>query len=177
MDYLDDTTIFTSHLEAIHPLKPDVVFIPGNNIDSGRIIEQARNMGVNATFLGGDGWGLTLLKIAGAAAQGACFSVHWHVDSDRAQSRRFVSEFRNRYRRDPDSGTAMAYDAVYIFAQAAARAKTLDPGALRHEIAGTRNFKGVTGNISFDREGNPVKPAVIMTYADNKKAYVKTVLP
>lgn len=67
----------------------------------------------------------------------------------------------------------MAYDAVYIFAQAAARAKTVESEALQREIAATTDFKGVTGNISFNSERNPVKPAVIMTFDDNKKYMLK----
>ena len=74
-------------------------------------------------------------------------------------------------------GTALAYDAVFVFADAVKRAGTFDSAAIREALASTKNFNGVTGTISFDEYGDPVKSGVISTFNQGKIVYVKTIEP
>ncbi len=175
--YLHDTLNFSLLLEKIIPLKPDVVFVPGNILDSARIIKQARESGLMAPFLGGDGWGDSMYAHAGEALEGAFFSVHWHQDMDSNKNRQFVKEYRNFSKVPVDSGTALAYDAVFLFAHAAKRAHSVEPERVRQALAATRDFKGIAGNITFNEHRNPIKPAVILKFGSKSPVFVKAVNP
>jgi branched-chain amino acid transport system substrate-binding protein len=176
-DYLYNTEDFTIHLKEIVKLKPDVVFVPGHIIDSGRIIKQSRGMGIKVPILGGDGWGDAMYDHAGAALDDAYYSDHWHENNENAKSLRFVKNFREEFKSKENAGTALAYDAVYLFADAAARASSLDPTEIRNALAKTDQFEGITGRISFNEFGDPIKPAVIWKYLQGKSMYIKTVEP
>ncbi|MFN5946167.1 MAG: ABC transporter substrate-binding protein, partial [Phycisphaerae bacterium] len=79
----------------------------------------------------------------------------------------------------PDGLAALGYDAAKILFEAMERAKTTDGKALRDAIAATKNFGGVTGNITIDANRNATKSAVVVEMAGNPPApsYVTTVEP
>ena len=52
-----------------------------------------------------------------------------------------------------------------------------DPAALRDAIAATRDFPGVTGNISFDQGRDPKKPGIVIRVQDGKFTYLKLAQP
>jgi branched-chain amino acid transport system substrate-binding protein len=70
----------------------------------------------------------------------------------------FFDEFRKRTNRAPVYTAFGANDAVYIYADAVARAKSTDPNAVIKELEKT-NYVGIPGIIQFD-ETHDVKPAV-----------------
>ncbi len=55
-DYLQSTSDFRNILEKVQAAQPDVVFVPSYPRDSVYIIRQARQMGIQATLIGADGW-------------------------------------------------------------------------------------------------------------------------
>jgi len=58
------------------------------------------------------------------------------------------------------------------------RAKSFDPAKIRNALAATMNFKGVTGETTFDKNRNPInKSAVILKFDKGKSAYMKTIRP
>ena len=59
-------------------------------------------------------------------------------------------------------GAALGYDAVMLIADAATRAGSLDRTAIKDAIAQTKDFAGVTGQITIDEHHNARKPAVIL---------------
>ncbi|MCP4156738.1 MAG: hypothetical protein GY757_53990, partial [bacterium] len=62
-------------------------------------------------------------------------------------------------------------------ADAIKRAGSVDRAKIRDAIADTRSFKGVTGDITFDENGDPVKSAVIIEINNGKPRYLKTMDP
>ena len=57
------------------------------------------------------------------------------------------------------------------------RAESLEGKALAAELSKTKDFDGVTGNISIDGDRNAVKPAVILEMKDGKPKFVTTIQP
>jgi branched-chain amino acid transport system substrate-binding protein len=178
-DYLATAADFTPLLKKVQMLNPNVVFVPGMTRDSSYIIRQARKMGIKTVFLGGDGWDSEMYSYAGPAIEGSYFSGHWHPQSTRPQSRRFMETARKLHRpQDINSAVALSYDAVMLLADAIRRAGSPEPARIRAALAATRNFKGVTGDITFDKDRNPLgKEAVILTFAKGTVQYVKTIKP
>lgn len=176
-NYLQDEESFSPYLEKIIPVKPDVIFVPGHIVDSGRIIKQARDIGLTVPILGGDGWATSMYDHAGSALDGNYFSGHWHEKNTTEKSREFVNNYSESSEIPMDGGTALAYDAVYLFANAVRNAGSFTPSKIRDALAATHEFIGVTGSITFDEFGDPVKPGIITKFDKGSILYVQSVTP
>ena len=174
--YLEQAVDFSSIIHNIKKFQPEILFLPGHNKDSGHIIKQTRNSKIFTPFIGGDGWSNDMYNIAGNIIEGNFYSLHWHPDKDDEKSRQFVDAYK-KYSPEFDDRDALSYDTVSLFADAVNRAASFDPVQIRNALALTKNFQGVTGEISFDKNGDPIKSAVILEYHKGSSIYVKTVLP
>jgi branched-chain amino acid transport system substrate-binding protein len=87
---------------------------------------------------------------------------------------RFVADYRRLFNAAPDSFAATAYDAARIVLDAAARAPSLERGAVRDALAATRDFPGVTGTVTFNAERNAVKSVVVVRIGDNGRHTVES---
>jgi branched-chain amino acid transport system substrate-binding protein len=176
--YEKEDKSFRGQLTAIKGKAPDVLFVPGYYTQVGNIAVQARSSGLKATMLGGDGWeSPKLFDIAQTQLQGSYFSTHYSPESKAPQAVAFVSKYKAKYGQAPDGLAAVAYDAGLMMADAIKRAGALDRAKLREALARTKDFKGVTGNISMDANRNAVKPAVILKIQGKAATYVTTINP
>ncbi len=175
-NYRGKAVDFSNSIEKIKTLSPDVLYIPGYTRDSGLFIKQARTMGLETIFLGGDAWD-EIFEYAGPAANGSYHSAPWHPDLPFKKSRHLKALYRQKQNRPIKNMSApLAYDAVGLLAQAANRVETLDKTDLKTAIAAIHDYKGATGIISFDALGNPKNKGVIIIRLEDKKAlYVKTI--
>jgi branched-chain amino acid transport system substrate-binding protein len=161
--YAGGDTEFRPQLTAIKAANPQVVFIPGFYTDVGQIAIQARDLGIMGPMVGGDGWDSpTVITIGGKAVDGCYYSDHYFKGEPRPAVQRFVGEIRKRYGRDPDANAALGYDALYIFANAARKAGSLDRKSIRDQIAATRNYQGVSGVITMGPDRDPIKPVAMI---------------
>jgi branched-chain amino acid transport system substrate-binding protein len=64
-----------------------------------------------------------------------------------------------------------------IYLESLDKAKKATPEEVMKSLNSLKNFKGVTGNISFDKNGDPVKSAVILKVEKEGFKYVTTVNP
>jgi len=175
-EYLEKNSDFTSFFEKIKKHQPEVLFHPGHTKMSAFVIKQARESGINTVFLGGDGWNDSMYKIAGSSIEGSYYTNHWHQSSANRKSLTFVDKYKS-LSREFDPATALADDCVSVFADAVLRARSFEPPRIRDALAATKDFEGITGAISFDDNGDPIKPAVILKFENGTSVYVKTVDP
>ena len=175
-NYLENTSDFSSFFEKIKQFEPDVIFHPGHTKMSAFVLKQARKQNIAIPFLGGDGWNDTMYKIAGSSIEGNYYSNHWHQDQKGLKSVQFVKEYKEK-NWDAHPVCALAEDCVFLFADAVKRAQSFDPVLIRDAIAATENFKGITGSISFDENGDPIKSAAILKFEDKRSVFVKSVEP
>src|SRR6185295_14054095 len=158
-------------LKKIWSSKPKAIFVPGYYKEVGRIARQAKDLQIKAVFLGADGWdSKELLETAGVDLAGSYYTSHYSVLDENPTVPYFADMYRTRNGEFPDATAALAYDAAMVLFKAIEKAKSLDPVRIREEIAGIRDFLGVTGNISFDKERNTQKPAVILQVKEGKSA-------
>lgn len=169
---------FKSQLTSIREQKPDVIFVPGYYTEVGLIAKQARELGITVPLLGGDGWDSSkLYEIGGAALDGCYFSTHYSPESKDPKVQDFVKKYQAKYGQVPDALATLGYDSVGVLAAALKSAKSLSGADVRDALAATKNYPGVTGNISLDANRDAVKPAVVLKISDNKASYVTTVNP
>ena len=149
---------FSDLLIQLKHLAPQVIFIPGYSQDAGLLIKQADAMGIQTTFIGGDAWDPHIHDFAGPALEGSYFSTHWHPGAPYKCSHRFIELFKKRYGNEQISPFApLAYDAVWLFADAIGRAGSLNKHKIRDALAATHNYPGATGNFTFNSNGDPLK--------------------
>jgi branched-chain amino acid transport system substrate-binding protein len=170
---------FKSQLTSMKSLKPDAVFIPGYYTEVGLIARQARQLGIKAPLLGGDGWDSSkLYEIGGQAINGSYFSNHYTTESTDPVVVDFIKTYKDRNGgQTPDGLGALGYDAARVLIAAMERAPELTPTAIRDEIAKTKDFLGVTGKITLDENRNATKPAVVVKVDGNINRFVTTITP
>ncbi|MCH4157103.1 MAG: ABC transporter substrate-binding protein [Acidaminococcaceae bacterium] len=177
--YLQKDTDFKSVLTKMAAVKPEVIYVPGYYEEIGKIVKQAREIGLNVPFVGGDGWDSPkLVEIAGAKAlNNTYFTNHYSADDTSAASKAFVDAYQKEYKQRPDACAVLGYDAANILFNAIKTAGDLTPAKISQAIAATKNFAAVTGNISLNENHDAVKSAVIIEYKDGKQAFKATVKP
>ncbi len=170
---------FKAQLTAIKATNPDVLFVPAYYTEAALIAKQARELGITAPLIGGDGWEAPeLLEIAGNALEGSFYSTHYSAESPDEKTKAFVQKYRARFdNRTPDGMAALGYDAAYMIADAIRRAGSTEPAKIREALAATQGFEGITGRIDMDKDRNASKPAAILTIKGGKFTYLETVAP
>lgn len=176
--YSGGDTDFKPQLTAIKSAKPDVLFIPGFYTDVGQIAIQARDLGIAAPMVGGDGWDSPeLLTIGGKSLDGCYFSDHYFVGEPRPAVQRFVGEIRKRYGHDPAANAALGYDALHILVDAIRRTGSLDRKLIRDQIARTKDYQGVSGVITMGPDRDPIKPVAMIKIDDVKTQFAGWITP
>lgn len=165
-NYTGGAQDFTAQLTGIRTAKPDVIYIPGYYTDVGNIALQARRLGLTQPLLGGDGWDSEqLAKIAKDAIEGCYYTNHYAPDQPDARVQDFIKAYRAQFGSTPDGLAALGYDAAKILFDSMKRAGGTNASALRDAIAATRDFPGVTGDITINASRDAVKSAVVVEMA------------
>jgi len=160
---------FSAQLSKIKGSNPDVLFLPNYFNDVPLQIQQARKLGMTCKVIGSDGWdNQELIKMGGKDMEGTYFTNHYSPDVDRPASKAFIAKYTKKYNTQVDAAAALTYDSVYLLVQAMEKAGKTDPKSIRDAIASTKNFDGVTGAITFNGSGDPVKGAVIIRIENGK---------
>ena len=171
---------FNAQLTKIKNANPDVVYLPDYYGTVALIAKQLRAQGIKAPLVGGDGWdGLT--GNAGEEVLNGFYSNHYADDSTEPAVQNFVSAFKAKYGKAPNSFAALGYDSVYMLRDAIVKSGTTDVAKVRDALEAT-DGDYVTGHLTFDEKRNPVKSAVmieLVTGADGSitTAYKTTVNP
>lgn len=177
--YLQKDTDFKSTLTKIKAAQPDFIYIPGYYQEVGLIVKQAREMGINVPMAGGDGWDSAKLpEIAGKAAlENTFFSSLYSPDDTSDLNKEFVAEYKKAYNTNPDVFAALAYDSALLVAKAIEDAGSADPAKIGEAMAKIKGFKGVSGEVTFNEQHNPIKSAVIIEHKDGKQTFKAKVNP
>ncbi len=177
--YQKDDVDFSALATKMRLRKPQVIFIPDYYNKVGLIALQLREKAVQSTLIGTDGWDSPeLMKIAGKAIVGGYFTNHYSPGRRERVADRFIARYRKKHGAVPDALAALTYDATMMLLEALDKAGKPDAEHLRASLSRLRGFHGVTGTISFDKNGDAVKSAVILRMEKNgPPAYVTAISP
>jgi len=176
--YSKDDVDFSALLTKVGAAKPDVLFLPDYYNKVGLIAKQARERGIKSVFLGGDGWDSPdLVKIAGAAVEGGYFSSHYSPEDPRPEVQNFIKKYRARFGPTPDALATLGYDATIILLSAIEKAKSDDPQKVREALVNIKDLRVVSGRITYDKDGNPIKSAAIIGIVNGQQKYKTTINP
>ena len=179
LDYNGNDKDFKAQLTAIKAANPDGVFVPGYYTGVALICVQAKQLGLNVPFFGGDGWESSkLTEIGGDAVEGNYFSTHYSPAVSTDISKKFVENYTKRWPgQSADALAACGYDSAIVLIDALKRAGSTDSQKLRDAIAATKDFQAVTGKITLNENRDATKSAVILQVKGGKFVYLETVQP
>ena len=175
---------FNAQVAALKAANPAIVAFTGYYPEAALMVKQARNMGVNTPFIGADGVGFPeLVKIGGKAAEGFMYTDHFNeAAASSPEAKAYVEAYHKKYNKPADSMGALAADGYGMILQAmencikAGKASD-DKECINSNLRNTKEYKGITGVITIDKDGNAVKSAVVNAVKDGKFSYKTTVNP
>lgn len=170
---------FSAQLSAIQAAKPDVIYAPNYYTEDALMAKQARDLGMKAPILTGDGAQAdALIEIGGASVEGMYFTGHFHKEAATTErAKEYIKLYEKKFNKEADAFGALGADAYFLLVDAIKRAGSTDPIKVREALAKTKDFQGVSGLITMGPNGNPIKSMVINKVANGKFAYVTTVNP
>jgi branched-chain amino acid transport system substrate-binding protein len=183
-DYEAGTKDFAAELNIIKETGASVVFVPASAEAALEIARQAGAMEISAIFLGTDLWEESdaLLKATDGAILGKmAFSSDYGQNAEQSElatifTRAYEEEFG--LGSEPDHAVALGFDAYMLARDAIERAgEGAGVAAIRDALASTKTFQGVSGNIRFDENGDPIKSVSIMRPIDGKFVNIYTAEP
>lgn len=157
-------------LGKIKEQNPDVFFIPTMQKEAALAMKQARDLGIKAAFLGGDGWGSPdLISLGGSAVEGSYFVNLASLDDPDIQS--WIKDYKAKYNAEPVlPNPVMAVDGLYAVVEAIKKANSTDSVKIAEELTKIKDLPVLSGKLTIDpATHNPLnKPAVIQQVKDGK---------
>ena len=179
--YSAGETTFTTLLTEIQGATPDVIFCPSHQPEVPRLINEAQQIGIKATFLGGSAWDdrerfLGVLDDS-TVLDGSYYPTNFSVATQDTSVQEFVNGYMTLYDSPPDGVAASGYDAMRLLARAIEKAGSLDPAAVRNAFAEVKDYKGATTISHYDANRHPVKSLAIQVIRGGQVEHYKIVAP
>jgi branched-chain amino acid transport system substrate-binding protein len=178
--YVSTDTDFSAILTKAKDSGAEVLYLPDYYNIVNLVGAQAKQLGLTAVMMGGDGWDSADLDVA--AAEGGFYSNHYDASDPREEVKAFLERYGAVYKNDdgtpkvPDALATLAYDAANILFQAIQAAGTEDTAKVADALrAGT--FPVVSGTVTYDEFHNPIKNAVVVGVSGGNKAAVGSIAP
>ena len=141
---------FRAPLTKIKESKPDVIFMPYFFKEVALSSKQARELGIKATLMGGDGWpSEQLISMAKDAVEGSYFVNH--LDFNDPEVAGFRAKYKTAFGKDVELNGFLAYDATNMLIDAVKRANSFDTTKITAALE-TTNMKGITGKIVIGKD-------------------------
>jgi len=176
---------FNAQVTAIKQANPDIIAFTGYYNEAALLVKQARDMGVKTPFIGADGVGFPeLVKLGGKATEGFMYTDHFNeAAASSPEAKAYVEAYHKKYNgKTADSMGALAADAYGMILQAMEKCikdgkASDDKECINTNLRGTKDYKGITGVITINENGDAVKSAVVNEVKDGKFVYKTTVNP
>ena len=171
---------FSAQLSTIKPTAPDVIYAPNYYSPVALFTKQARELGVKAPVLAGDGAQADeLIQIGGKEVEGVAFTGHFHPQAATTDlAKDWMARFEKKYPgKQPNAFHALGADAYFVLLDAITRANSMKGENIRAALATTKDFSAISGKLSIGEDGNAVKPMVINVVKNGKFEYLTTVNP
>lgn len=181
-------TSMSSFVTTTLAAAPEAVVVPDYTDQVRTVVAALREAGYTGMIFGGDGWDGVTTDYDSAKTQyfeNTFYATAIYPNDTTPKVAKFYADYktayndktndfyRNGHSEVPSMFAALAYDAVYLYAEAFAKAGTTDNAKVVETLKAI-SFEGVTGSLTFDAKNNPQKSAPILTFkADGSLEYYK----
>jgi len=151
------------------------VFISAYSMGTGYILKQSYELNYKPNWFSS----LTVEmpdcgEIAGKARDGVIFSTPaFSLNDTSIIVQQFVNEFKDLYNELPETTAGHAFDAIYLLSKLLIESKSKDMEIIKKAIYNTKNFKGVTGTMTFDDHGDVLKNIFIKKMEADSSILIK----
>ena len=155
---------FKAQLTKIKATNPDAIVLSALLAEGAPIMVQARQLGLNVPFIGGNGMNsVKVFDLAKGASDGLWVGSPWSIENRTPENNSFIIAYTKKYSAPPDQFAAQAYDAMHIATEAMKKIKlsgdlAKDREALQAALPAIK-WTGATGPFSFrrvnDKAGKP----------------------
>lgn len=165
-------TDFRTQLSRIKAKNPDVLFLIGY-AEMGQILKQAKELGLKSQIVSFSSFEQPdIIEVAGDAAEGVYYTFQgFDSESEEEVVKNFTAKYKQQYNEDPDIFAALSYDALKIYAEAL-KEGGFNVEDVKRDLYGIKDFVGVTGKTSFDKNGDVIKPIGIKMVKNGKFVWV-----
>jgi branched-chain amino acid transport system substrate-binding protein len=178
--YTKTDTDFSAILTKVKSAKPDVVYLPDYYQVVNLVTKQAKEKGIIAPFMGGDGWDSSDLDVK--ATDNGYYTNHYDAADQRPEVQNFLKAYGAAYKDAsgkevvPDALAALAYDATNLLLQAIQNAGADNTDKVKTAMEKI-SAQAVSGTITMDAQHNPIKGAVVIHVKGGKKLFDSFVQP
>lgn len=168
---------FRPQLSKIKAANPDVIFMPYFFKEVALSSNQARELGITATLMGGDGWPSDqLLTMAKDSVNGSYFVNHLDFDDPEVQD--LKARYKAKYNKEVELNGFLVHDAVLMLVDGITRAGEANSEKIAQALE-TTDIKGITGRIKIGKDThNPEgKEAAILKIVDGKYIFQQKYTP
>ncbi|MCK9686179.1 ABC transporter substrate-binding protein [Scleromatobacter humisilvae] len=168
---------FKAQLTKIKATNPDAIVLSALIAEGAPIMVQARQLGMNLPFIGGNGMNsVKVFDLAKGASDGLWVGSPWSIENRTPANNSFIIAYTKKYSAPPDQFAAQAYDAMHIASEALKKVKlsgdlAKDREAVQAALPAVK-WTGATGAFAFrrvtDKSGKPAG------YDANQEAIVST---
>lgn len=152
-----------SQIGKIKSKSPEAVIYTGDSVEGVKIIKEMRRQGIKVPMIGGEDLYIdNFLKDGKDAVLGTIVYSGFYGNSNSPQTKKFVDSYRKKTGETPDRIAALGYEALMMVAEALQKTKSMRPTHIRNSLSGIRDFKGVTGAVSFTDKREAKKHAYIL---------------
>jgi branched-chain amino acid transport system substrate-binding protein len=166
-------TDFSAQLTKIKDSGAEFFFTPQYYNEVPLIAQQAHDLGWDKTIVGSDSWGSAeTVELCGEDCYGLFFSTHYAAAGATGATKEFIDDYNAKHGYVPDDVAALTWDSLLIAQQAMRDCGELtgdiaaDRKCVRDALAQIKNFQGITGEMTFTEDGDPIKCAVIVRISE-----------
>lgn len=174
--YTTGETDFRSQLTTIQQRRPDILFLPNYSHEVLLQAKQARQLGIDATLVGADAWS-TVQPAERLLLEGAFYSNQYSPDSKNLKTQTFIQQYQQVYRQEPDTVTAVTYDAMHLLFKAIQSQRNSDSESIRQGLSELGRYDGVTGTIEYRGTGDPLRSVIILQIRQGQPVFYQQVDP
>jgi branched-chain amino acid transport system substrate-binding protein len=167
-------TDFSAQLTKIKESGAEFIFTPQYYNEVALIVQQAHELGWDGPIVGSDSWGSAeLMNLCGDDCKGLFFSTHYAAAGATGATKEFIDRYSAKHGYVPDDVGALTWDTMLIVTKAIKDCGEItgdlkaDRQCVRDALAQIKNFDGITGQMTFTEEGDPIKCAVIVKINDD----------
>lgn len=165
---------FNTQLTKIKSSGADCIFLPIYYAEVAKITDQAAALGMSLPYFGCDGWDGVIKQLNGNTTNinGATFLTPFVSTDTDEKVQKFVETYKTSYNAEPDQFAADGYDAVYAIKLAIEQAGDTSSDALIATMTQI-TVDGLTGEMTFDVNGEPTKSAKFAVIQDGAYTVVE----
>jgi branched-chain amino acid transport system substrate-binding protein len=162
LTFSKDDTDFRSLLTEAQNADPDAIVVSGLIEAAIPLVTQARQLGIEAPIIGGNGFNNPqLMADAGEAAEGVVVGAAWNSSSDSPENRAFLDAFQEEHGSAPDQFAAQAYTGLVLIDQAVRAGCSGGHDDIKEGLAAIENVPTPLGELTINENRDAEHEAVV----------------